>query len=494
MKQQHAFLAATITIFSGACFDDIQITGDGDDTGGKVDPDLDGVYIHCLNENYSNSWWQFGPDGVLLKLFGAYPERPLNACIGPANMGVDFDLVADWDKGAYGYPAFDAQIRELCTKRCGVAHNIATGQTKVCEDENWSGHAAVEVGYDPAEVGATCEVSVVNPNIIGDPDASDIDWNEGVGSPLSLPLNCSLLDDCADEFDADIDEWALAFASGGVFDFIAPDTRGASFHSVTGDIGTSIAVDMNSGSGGEYDDEKRLEGHAEYSPSNCGDSTCPFYLAEFEAGNGIDEWAIYLDVFPVVSEPKEISNVQIEMLQSTLAVWRPSTGQVAFPAGSLVFQVDFELSSDTCIDACTHFGDGTYSRRLANPDVVFGTFDPLDGSLALDFSFPIIGGQASLAVDLTADGHPPEATINLEAEPRCNHADGYELTATEDDSTDNDSDLDYTVWYVDGVVRSSGYVIPLGNHTIDLLAVDDRGAYDFAGSQALEVIQGPACL
>jgi hypothetical protein len=128
------------------------------------------------------------------------------------------------------------------------------------------------------------------------------------------------------------------------------------------------------------------------------------------------------------------------------------------------------------------------------PDVVFGTFDPLDGSLALDYSFPIIGGQASLAVELTAEGHPPEAAINLDAEPHCNHADGYELTAREDDSTDTDSDLDYTVWYVDGVVRSSGYVIPLGNHTIDLLAVDDRGAYDFSGSQALEVIHGPACL
>jgi hypothetical protein len=490
MKQQHAFLAVTITVFSAACFDDIQI---GDDDGSGTGGDPDGVYINCLNENYSNFWWQLGPDGVPVKHFGADPERPLNACIGPDNMGVDFDVVADWDPGADGYPAFDAEIRELCSKRCSLAHKSNTGQTKLCEDENWSGHGVVEIDYDPAANGGNCEVSEVHPSIIGDPDASDIDWNEGAGSPLSLPLHCSLLDDCADEFDADIDEWALAFASGGVFDFIAPDTRGASFHSVTGDIGTSIALDMSSGSGAGYDDEKRLEGHAEYSPSNCGDPTCPFYLAEFEAGNGTDEWAIYLDVFPVVSEPKEISNVQIELLQSTLAVWRPNTGQVAFPAGSLVFQVDFELSSDSCIDACSHFGDGTYSRRLVNPEVVFGTFDPLDGSLALDYGFPIIGGEAALAVELTADGHPPEAAINLDAEPRCNHADGYELTASEDDSTDADSDIDYTVWYVDGVVRSSGYVIPLGNHTIDLLAVDDRGAYDFAGSQAVEVIQGPAC-
>jgi hypothetical protein len=82
-------------------------------------------------------------------------------------------------------------------------------------------------------------------------------------------------------------------------------------------------------------------------------------------------------------------------------------------------------------------------------------------------------------IQITGDGDDDNA------QPRCNHADGYELTASEDDSTDIDSDLDYTVWYVDGVVRSSGYVIPLGNHTIDLLAVDDRGAYDFLDAHPL---------
>jgi hypothetical protein len=186
--------------------------------------------------------------------------------------------------------------------------------------------------------------------------------------------------------------------------------------------------------------------------------------------------------------------VQIEMLQSALAAWRPSTGQVAFPSGSLALQVDFELSSDTCTDACSHLGDGLYSRRLVNPEAVFGTFDPIDGSLTLDYQFPIIGGEASLAVELSADGHPPEATINLGSESLCNHAEGYELTSDDDKSTDADSDLDYTVWYVDGVVRSRGYVIPLGVHSIDLLAVDARGAYDFAGTRTVEVIHGPDCL
>jgi hypothetical protein len=481
----------SITTFSGACVDDTEITGDDGTTG---DPELDGVYINCLNESYSNFWWDFDPDGIPVQLFRAYPELPLNACIGPANMGVGFDLVADWNEQEYGYPAFDTEIRELCTERCTLAHQELTNLMAVCEDENWSGHAVREINYDPAITGPTCSVAVVSPNIIGDPDASGIDWNEGVGSPLSLPLVCSLLDDCADEFDANIDEWVLAFSSGGVFDYIAPDTRGAAFHSVTGTTGTSIALDMDSGSGTGYDDENPLEGHAEYSPSYCGNYTCPFYLAAFEAGNDTDEWEIFLDVSPVISEHKEISHVRIEMLQSTLAVWRPNTGQVAFPSGSLVFHIEFELSSDTCTGTCSHFGDGTYSKTLINSDIIYGAFDPLDGGLTLDYSFPIIGGEASLTVELFADGHPPEANINLSAEPRCNHAGGYELTSSEDGSTDVDSDLDYTAWYVDGVVRSNGYVIPLGIHSIDLLAVDERGAYDFAGAQAVEVIQGSACL
>lgn len=473
MKRPDVVLVAAIASFSGACVDDIQMTGDGGDTGGELPPD--GVYINCLNENYVNYWWSFGPDAVPVQLFGAYPERPLNACIGPANMGEEFDLVADWDDGTYGYPAFDAEIRALCTERCSDAHKIETGKMKVCEDKNWSGHAVYEVNYDPAEDGATCNVAEVH-FAFGDPYAGDIDWNEGIGSPLSLPLACSLLDDCADDFDTDMDEGTAAF------------------HAVADGIGTSIALDMHSGSGPGFDDENLLEGHAEYSPSYCGHSTCPFYLAAFDAANGFEEWAIYLDIFPVVSEHKEISNVRIEMLQPTLAVWRPNTGQVAFPSGSLVFQVDFELSSDTCTGACSHFGDGEYSRRLTNPTVVFGRFHPSDGTFDLDYSFPIIGGAASLVVGLTADGHPPEAAMNLVPESPCTHADGYELTDDNDGSTDVDSDLDYTVWYVDGVIRSNGYVIALGHHTIDLLAVDDRGAHDFAGAQVIEVIQGPDCL
>jgi hypothetical protein len=348
------FTGTLTVLFSAACIGDWPVIEDGEegDTGAEGGGILDeGVYINCLNENNLNYWWVFAAGPTIQQKFGG-PGEYLNGCIGPANMGAGFNLVDDWDEQAYGYPSFGAEIRALCSERCMLAHKVQTGQTAVCEDANWSGHAVIAPAYDPAVNGSNCKVSEVNPFIIDDPDASEIDWNEGTGIPLSLPLNCSLLSDCSDEFDADIDEWTLAFNAGGASGPIDPDTREASYHSVTAITGTSIALDMNSGDGSGYDDENPLDGHAEYSPSYCGSSTCPFYLAAFEAGNTTDEWTIHLDVPRVVSEHKEISNVQIDLLQSTLAVWRPSTGRVAFPPGSLVFQLDFELSSDTCTGAC----------------------------------------------------------------------------------------------------------------------------------------------
>ena len=71
MWHQDTVLTAALGLFAAGCFDDFQLTGDGDGTTG--DPN-DGVYINCLNINHLNSWWQFGPGGVPVQLFGAYPE------------------------------------------------------------------------------------------------------------------------------------------------------------------------------------------------------------------------------------------------------------------------------------------------------------------------------------------------------------------------------------------------------------------------------------
>jgi hypothetical protein len=58
--------STAIAAVSGACVDDSEVTGDGAETGDEGTPP-DGVYINCLNENHSNSWWNFGPDGILIQ-------------------------------------------------------------------------------------------------------------------------------------------------------------------------------------------------------------------------------------------------------------------------------------------------------------------------------------------------------------------------------------------------------------------------------------------
>jgi hypothetical protein len=175
-----------------------------------------------------------------------------------------------------------------------------------------------------------------------------------------------------------------------------------------------------------------------------------------------------------------------------MGVWRPATGRVAFLPGSLRMEVGFDLGSD-CLQ-CTGFGDGSYRYELINPDAVFGTYDTRTGAFWLDYAFPIPSGKAALQARFEAHGYPPVAEFDLAGTIRCNERDGYVLSVEDSTSSDPDDDIEYHVWYVDGIPRSNGAAIPLGTHSIDLLAIDSRGAHNRAGEQLVEVTEGPACL
>lgn len=461
----------------------------------------DAIHVMCQNANEGNYWSQIQSCGQgCLESVPIYGEPTI--CIGPTNIP-GFDYIEDWNCSGTGetggescndpYPNWEDKIRSICSASCKFRDKAGIYN---CDDEEWTGFLpGPPLGWTPDD-GLNCVSALfeetLNSEIIDDPDASEIDWNEGQGpSVLNYALGCSLVDDCGGEFDADIDQWALAFNSGGALDLISADTRMADYHSTSSTI--SLSIDMDSGSGTGYDDEHDLSGHAEYSATDCGDDICPFYLAAFEASNTADNWDIRLTVSGVVDEPKIVNNVHIEALQSTLAVWRPATGQVAFFADTLVLQANFEVDS-TC-GTCSGIGDGEWEYYpISNPDVLFGTYDETYNSLELELEFALPGGTGELSSDFAVAESPPNAVINLSSLAACNHADGYELGSGDISSTDPDNDIDGHMWLIDGVPSPTGSVVGVGTHTIDLLAVDDRGAHDYAGSQSFEVTRAAACL
>jgi hypothetical protein len=247
---------------------------------------------------------------------------------------------------------------------------------------------------------------------------------------------------------------------------------------------------MHAGEGPGHDDAKALAGYAEYSASDCGESTCPFYLASFSASNHVDAWTVVVTLPGAFSEEKHIENVQIDALQSVLGAWRPSTGQVAFLPGSLVFGTSFDVSSD-CTD-CTGLGDGNYELVLSNHEVVFGRF--FAGGFVLEQTFPVVSGEATLEVDLKVEEGPPHASIALSVREECNDARGYVLGSEDSDSVDPDDDIESEMWIVEGVAVPNGTALEPGTYELALGVVDSRGAWDFADEQEVEVIHGRACI
>lgn len=354
-----------------------------------------------------------------------------------------------------------------------------------CSAAGWTTHS-VAVNWTP-EAGYNCQTMYADQGTVDDPYADTINW--GTSTPLTLPLSCSLLDDCHAEFDGDISPWTQAWEYGGEFGPIAPMERGADYYATTSAT-TLLSLDMAGGSGSGYDDAETLSGYAEYSTSDCGEATCPFYLASLSAENDTDTWTVWVTLTGLFSEEKHIENLQIDLMHSTLGAWRPSTGQVAFLPGTLVFGISFDVSSD-CM-TCSGLGDDHHDLVLRNHEVVFGEFDA--GGFSLEQAFPVVGGEATLELALNPEEGPPTASMDLSAEVECNDPKGYVLGSGDSDSTDPDNDIESEMWIVDGVGVPIGTSLVVGVHDIALGVVDTRGAWDFTDAQEIEVTRGPACL
>lgn len=317
-----------------------------------------------------------------------------------------------------------------------------------------------------------------------DPDGNEIPWTLVGGTSPSPALGCDLDADCVDWFYPHV---GLFVRSPGHADIIDPETRTAHYLGVEGS-GSELELDM-SGSGAGVDDTEPLYGLAEYTAIDCTDDVCPFFLANLSAYNAADSWDVRIDT-SAGKLNKSISDVQIDLLQSTLGVQNMALSTVAFAPGSIRLLVEFTVSS---CGMCDHTGDGTHVLIVENDDYVFADYNA--GALEIEHVFSVQGiGWATLTISVVPDEEPPEAQHDLASTEDCDDPDGLVLDSTRSLSTDPDDDIVEELWWVDGYPCSHGCVAPVGYRTISLEATDARGAVHRTPEVAIAVQTASACI
>jgi hypothetical protein len=493
----------------------------------------DGVQVWCTNAEHKNYWWMPHPDPQPSSQgCGEHDEHCCthqtgiagNKCwrkryeldgftygsMGPLCVGQGIpvpddpqedpvDPLEDWvpswgDTGNYGwYPDADAEIRNWCSAECEMAgdplkpsdpSNPNDPFKNVCAAANWTGHTT-RPSWIP-DHGYNCPV--MEPLNEHDPDGSLVPWNL-VGGPSSpVPLSCDLDDDCAGLFYPTVAAFVVA---PGAADFIEPETRYAHYLGVDGS-GSQITLDPGQG----QPDTQPLYGIAEYTDIDCLDPTgapadvCPFYLANLSAYNTSSSWNVRLIMPSGPPRNKEISNVKIDLMQSTLGVHHKGLDKVAFAPGSLRLLVEFEIDGQQPIQ------NGIHVYLIENEGYVFA--DYVAGELTVPYTFPFQNGTATLSVTVVPDEHPPTAAHDLHATERCDvyqasPLGGLLLDESRAFSSDPDDDIVHEVWWVDGVPCDHGCVVPLGSHAVSLEAHDSRGAVHRTAEHWINVLSAPAC-
>jgi hypothetical protein len=484
----------------------------------------DGVPVYCDNANQANYWWRkialqptggCGTDDWWCCVNDQCWEKVYSItqanhwsdmgeiCVGhgvPEAVDPNQDPVVpldDWrSQGETGnppgwYPEIDREIRTACSKKCkeqsaGEPDLLYPALEKVCEDGNWT---AQQTGpdYTPTTHGYQCIVP--KPLNEDDPDGSLIPWDL-VGGPSSpVPVACDLDDDCADWFYPSIGRFIRTPGSAHMID---PETRFAHYLGIDGS-GSQLTLDPGQGT----PDTQPLYGIAEYTAIDCLDPTgapadvCPFYLANLMAYNTTSSWNLRLVMTSGPPRNKEISDVQIDLLQSTLGVHHKSLDKVAFAPGALRMRVEFEVAGNQSL------GNGTHVYLVENEDDVFADYD--DGELTISHAFAFQNGTATLSVTVVPDEHPPLAAHDLGGVEACDVYQpspwgGLLLDQTRSLSTDPDDDIVLEIWWVDGEPCGHGCVVPVGSHVVSLEAHDSRGAVHRTADHSIEVQSGSACI
>ncbi len=379
------------------------------------------------------------------------------------------------------YPETAGEINDAiltaCSQQCEEKPN-GSGANPGCVDGNWTGLQTAP-SWDPQDGFDCVPAEELNKD---DPDGSEVPWALVGGPTYPVPLGCALDDDCADWFYPHVRPWVSSPTRG---DFIEPETRTAHYLAVE-TSGSTIALDLDMpGTASGIDDTEALFGLAEYTAIDCGEDVCPFFLANLTAFNTVDSWEVQLQPDIGGKLKKSVSDVQIDLLQSTLGVHHTALDVVAFAPRALRLRVQVTIANN---GSGSTYGNGIHALVLENDDYVFAEYD--DGALTLAHTFEVQNGEGTLTVAVAPDEHPPTADHDLNATELCDDPEGLALDVSHVLSTDPDNDITIDIWWIDGDPCAGECVLPFGSHQVSIEARDARDAVDRTQDQWVYVTTG----
>jgi hypothetical protein len=368
-------------------------------------------------------------------------------------------------------------LRTLCTEKCKQLawgdpsnSNCSPDERHNWEIQNYRGMptpdplGAIE---DPWHLNCHAEAADLAPfpwNTVVIPPGEPIVWP---GTNEYVTLGCADFKTCTTHFDA-------AISTGLYYDDTAalwgPNKGFADYLATTSTASSQLELNISNPGDTSSSDMHDVDGRIEYSAPDCGETECPFYLANFALSNMEDTWKLYSED---IGAEVFITDITVQLRRPTLGVWKPSTNQIYVGAERMdiyVF-VTHQIGAEAPVE-------GGY--LVTNAEAIFGEIDPGGGIRILDL---VAGDESTLELeaDLVYDalvGQPPTADHGMDDTVVAPSADGLPVSDLTDASSDPDNDIEEKLWFVDGVERMFPYVIPPGRHTFALRVIDERGATD----------------
>lgn len=334
---------------------------------------------------------------------------------------------------------------------------------QACEDE-WQDDP--DIRPNCSDTGALGTAYLVSSPSFGSRQAIPSAERDGSGIFAGESLSCDLHSDCCLEFDEDLCTAAPAR--------VTPQAQPLGTHEEFRVIVNSSQSEVESTSG-MTNDTASLNGEVGYSFCRDGNASapCPFYVGSvhLEANSSLD---VDVECPDGSLETITIDDLEVDLAQPAMGIDESGTTDKGFPARSLVLDASFEVATQA------------YTIRGLNEVPVLvsagpGEFDALDIPFRGEAPCTSGGlgttrGQFDISLRFSAAGtvgEPPTVDITMPSSTTCGNRETFSAT-----TSDPDSDIVSTRWYVDDVLMDAGesYVYFNTAHTVRAVVRDSRGA------------------